>query len=396
MRRPVILICGLLGTLACGRDPQQRRALIHTSSGGSPEAWDEANDPAHFDEDTLEYRFESLPRDGEVKKIPWVGSYWATALDSINYRWDGDASESVSVKYGRAFGVDGLEARVSEAYGIKSIIEGKACTSDDSCGADEKCATVADASDGGRCIPMWFGLCHGWAAASILIPEPKHAVTVRGVEFKVNDIKALLTIVHDKTPSLQVSLRCDDDEKVIETDSTGRPTDAYRACRDSNAGAYHVLLANFLGKRQESFVEDNTWDAPVWNYPLRSFEIVESEDVSADEANRLLDVSGTRYRYNAEAAKLTYVKTNVYYIGEDMPRRHEPHPSADANTYVDTYEYILEMDGDGKIVGGEWVGDSMQAHPDFLWLPSKEEPGSTNDGVMSYKEVMEIAHAAQS
>jgi hypothetical protein len=32
----------------------------------------------------------------------------------------------------------------------------------------------------------------------------------------------------------------------------------------------------------------------------------------------------------------------------------------------------LELDQAGKILGGEWVGDSRTAHPDFLWYPYKD------------------------
>lgn len=396
MRRPFLVSCVLLSALACGRDPQQRPALLHTFFHVSPEAWDAPNDPAQFDPDTLEYRFASLPREGEVERVPWVGSHWPTARDSINDRWAGQASESPAAKYGRAFGIADLETRVSRAYGLKSITRATPCINDGECGADERCVTGTTVNGGGRCIPLWWGLGHGWASAAILTPEPRHAVTLRGVAFEVNDIKALLTIVHDQTPSTQVSLRCNVDEQDILIDEAGRPMKD-RACRDANPGAYHVLLANLLGQRKQSFVEDNTWDIPIWNYPLRSFDIETSREVSAAEANRLLGRgrSGDPYRFNADAPKLTYVKTNVHYIGADMPRRHAPRSSRTPHTYVDTYEYILEMDEAGKIVGGEWVGETMRGHPDFVWLPRDQEPGATRDAVVSYKDVMELAAAAQ-
>jgi transglutaminase elicitor len=31
-----------------------------------------------------------------------------------------------------------------------------------------------------------------------------------------------------------------------------------------------------------------------------------------------------------------------------------------------TFQYVLEGDASGKVGGGEWVGDSATAHPDFV------------------------------
>lgn len=33
-----------------------------------------------------------------------------------------------------------------------------------------------------------------------------------------------------------------------------------------------------------------------------------------------------------------------------------------------TLTYILEVDANGRIVGGEYYGDSLRVHPDFLWV----------------------------
>jgi hypothetical protein len=34
-----------------------------------------------------------------------------------------------------------------------------------------------------------------------------------------------------------------------------------------------------------------------------------------------------------------------------------------------TYQYILEQDENGNVIGGEWVGNSKTDHPDFAWFP---------------------------
>ena len=39
----------------------------------------------------------------------------------------------------------------------------------------------------------------------------------------------------------------------------------------------------------------------------------------------------------------------------------------DNYTNTDIYEYIVELDADGKVIGGEWIQGSRTDHPDFLW-----------------------------
>jgi hypothetical protein len=61
----------------------------------------------------------------------------------------------------------------------------------------------------------------------------------------------------------------------------------------------------------------------------------------------------------------------------------------DQYTQKDIYDYVLELDAAGKIIGGEWIGASRQNHPDFLWLPVKKNSG-TVAGVISYADVKQL------
>jgi hypothetical protein len=107
-------------------------------------------------------------------------------------------------------------------------------------------------------------------------PEPKKAVTYNGVTFKVNDLKALVTLSYDKgLKSKLMSGRCNDtntgEEGGIEFDEQGRPTDEFANCRDTNPGSFHVVLANMLGIQKKALVEDRTFDYEVWNQPIRGY-----------------------------------------------------------------------------------------------------------------------------
>jgi subtilisin-like proprotein convertase family protein len=74
----------------------------------------------------------------------------------------------------------------------------------------------------------------------------------------------------------------------------------------------------------------------------------------------------------------------------------ESHASTEPNsdrierwTRNDRYHYVLELDGEGKIIGGEWIGESQTNHPDFLWLPTRPSSYGNNPNI-SLDEVREL------
>lgn len=463
---------------------------------GKAEAWGSSDSPSLFNAN-LEYTASALPATGEARAIPWAGNYWPVYEDSINKKWG--AGDPASTKYGRAFGVTGVEDAVSRYHGIDAQASRTACTTDSQCNSSlgESCAKRVGQTSG-RCIPTWWGICHAWSPAAILLPEPKHAVTYNGVDFKVQDIKALVTLVHDRTETKFVSLRCDalDSANEITFDKYGRPNGASASCKDTNPGTFHVLMTNYLGKQGESFVYDRTWDSEVWNQPLRGYRVTSSTEVTALEANKLVGVvaeggtttektgttaagqwtqvgsfavtpgsnlsvqmSGTgdpdmfvqfgaqpsassyacrpyetgaaetctltvpagatqafvavnaygnaaatytikvtsggtiptTYVFNADAKKLLKTHMDVDYISES-PASTDGNLGATINSYThqDHYDYILELDGNGKIIGGEWIGTSKKQHPDFVWLPLRVGASSVAGGKITYANVKQI------
>jgi hypothetical protein len=452
-------------------------------------AWGSQDDPSLFDDD-LEYNVDELPLTGEADAIPWAGSYWPVYKDSINHRWDGNDTQSPSEKYAEAFGVPDFADKVSKDHGIDKHKSRTSCTENSDCNSaiSESCGK-REGEESGYCIPSWWGICHAWAPVAILEAEPEQAVTVNEVEFKVQDIKALLTLAYNRSRSRFVSLRCneDDSEGEIEYDEYDRPTGDDVECRDTNPGTYHVLLTNFLGLKGQSFVEDRTFDDQVWNQPLRGYRITQMQPIGLDRAHELIGVpndeeptdtvggtytfsanvdqgewlhkgpytlaegvevrvemSGsdgdadlyvrvgeqptqndydcrpykpnsnesceltagdgdeelyvsvygygaadfevevkivdpdapqaedTEYLFNPEAESFYHVKLEVDYMSEsssgtDGNLAHR----VDNFTRVDRYQYVLEIDANNEIIGGEWIGTSKKDHPDFLWLPTE-------------------------
>lgn len=456
------------------------------------EAWAYGDRPSIFSSD-LVFELSKLPAQGQAQVTPWTGSYWPVYEDSINFQWDG-ANDSAAAKYGKAFNVADVENKVSKAHGIDAQSSRKECTDASVCDASigETCAKRRGAEKG-RCIPTWWGICHAWTPASILFPEPKHPVTRNGVTFKVQDLKALASLVHNSTTSKFVSLRCNTQGGKVAVDAYGRVV--ANECRDTNAGTYHVLLANYLGLRQQAFAEDRVYDHEVWNQPLRAFRVKEQRAVDLAEANRLIGVTSvggttvnktgtvkkgewahqgsfpvnpganvkvvmsgsgdadlyvrfgaeptaaaydcrpydngsaetcdlvvpegqqqvfvsvngyadtsdfslaittggappTTYQFNAKAVSFVYVKSEVDYIGEASSQTDgNLSDRIDQYTHTDRYEYVLELDDKGWVIGGEWVGASKQAHPDFLWLPTGVSGTTVAGGAISYQVVKDL------
>ena len=157
-------------------------------------AWED-NDAPHLLDVTAQfvYTYSDLPSEGSAHRTPWAGTYWPVYKDSINDTWDGAGTTPPSTKFGEAFGVDGIEDLVSNEFGVDSR-EGKdkECTENSECDDGATCSKRAG-EDAGYCIETWFGLCHAWAPAAVMEPEPINPVTHNGVMFKVNDITALVT-----------------------------------------------------------------------------------------------------------------------------------------------------------------------------------------------------------
>jgi hypothetical protein len=497
LMRPLGALVFASTLIGCGV-PVEEDAEIESIEDGKYEAWDYANNPAKVGENFI-YDVAKLPLRGATKTVPIAGDYWATANDSVNYRWDGDSSMSPAEKVEKAFNLPGFAKHVTDNYGIYAGSR-KACNTGSDCsdqkdGSDCVKPRGATGDKAGRCVPGWWGICHGWSPYAITEPPAKHEVTKNGVTFYPGDLTALMSLIYSEDlPTKFLSSRCDNDKKDLGTDNMGRLRDG--DCRDMNAGSLHVILTNFLGLQQRGFVEDRTFDLEVWNQPVQGFEVTNAQDgklkeITKAQAISLLglgfnftaalapkdlaakaeqkgaykatvageitfrtdatdgdvdlyikkngavsasasDCSGTTgsakeeckvtvavgdtvnwlvlaysaskqtslqvgvpgstasYTYNTTAARFFQVEADVHYISEAAPGHSQPDPSSYIRT--DHYSYILEADADGRLLGGEYLGESRMAHPDFAWWPSSK-PTSNIKG-LTYAMLKELNDAA--
>lgn len=366
-------------------------------AGGKGDAWNPDNDPAQLAR-SLNYRLADLPKQGKLDKpvwkdryptapasmpAAWADTYWPTYEGSTNNRWIDRQTKSPLEKYDAAYNAAagcatqpakmcGATAKADwdqyftcagpaakwQMKSFQSLYQQIDGIDNDGDGQKDEC----DSSDR-EGAQGWWGLCHAWTPASLLEPEPQHAVTLNGQTFEVADIKALIITLYDKTDALMLGGRCN--AETIEHDAEG--ADANTECMDVNPGALHVVLTNFLGLKDMAVIEDRTAADQVWNQPLVGYAISKQEKVTATAANACVGASGSTWKFNTSAKSLYEVVLTTDYLVEGSPSK-QPLGMASYTSH-DTYHYILELGSTGKIIGGKYCTDSVEDHPDFLWTP---------------------------
>ena len=403
--------CSLPGDIDCATDDGVGGA------GGKEDAFDFKNDPVRMSQ-RLNYRLAELPKTGRRTQpvwkdkypeavgrsdVAWADTYWPTYEGGHNNRWQGVNEKSPIEKYDAAFNnapgcakqpasIDGPGAKAAwDAYflcagpatkwqdktfqnagvlhdGIDNDGDGKT----DEIGPDGNVDGMA----------TWWGTCHAWAPASLLIPEPQQAVTINGVTFAVSDIKALIQNSFDQTSAVMLGGRCN--SKEIKHDVNGSANDE---CADLNPGALHVVMANFLGINNMALVEDRTANFEIWNQAVMGYDITSQTKTTASAANTCVGTSGATWKFNTSASELYDVRMTAQYLTESGQSRF-PVGSRN-NIRTDRYHYILELNTDGKVVGGRYCTDSENNHVDFLWSPTGQfSPSNPNVSVTKVKELI--------
>ena len=385
------------------------------SADGKADGFDYKNDPARMSQN-LKYTLADLPKKGELKTpvwkaqfpeaaarlpVAWADTYWPTSEGSHNHRWMGPTVKSPTEKYDAAFNNVAGCATQPPMYGAGSKAKWdtyNACSGPatkwqsknfqgggemhDGIDNDGDGKTDEYGDDGIDGIAGWWGTCHAWSPAALLMPEPQHAVTVNGVTFEVADIKALTQNIFDSTGAVMLGGRCN--SKDITHDVNGS---ANSECSDVNPGAMHVILTNFLGIAQLPLVEDRTANYEVWNQPVLAYEVKKQVEVTATKANQCVGQTGATWKYNTSAKKLYEVQTMVTYLTEGSASR-SPLGFANNKSY-DTYHYILETNTAGKVIGGRFCTDSTNSHIDFLWSPTgRYSPSNPSINVSKVKELI--------
>ncbi len=320
--------------------------------------WDSTNSPENFQTNFIT-KFRMLPESGELRKKPWTASYWPTYQGGITHRW-----LTGEVRYKRLGyspkGIDYLSP--AEKFDIYIGRTDFPLTN-----YERKRTGILHNYD----IAKWEGLCHAWAPAAYLYNEPK-PITVTGkngerIQFGSADLKALLMINFELNNGSErtkfLGSRCS-------LDQANGSFDYESSCSDTNAGAFHVVLTNYIGIKNESFVIDRTRDAEVWNQPVEAYSVnVLSESRRASRGA----APGT--------AKEVVVETVVRWVAEVNNEWNR----SGTNLKTSSYRYRLELDSRGRIIGGEWLS---WERPDFIWTQTKP---SFSGFMASLKDLYELS-----
>jgi ankyrin repeat protein len=352
--------------------------------------WDQYNDPELMKID-YQRNFDKLPLFGELTKKPWNGNYWPTHKGGITYRWHQPRAEDPTDTNPR-FHYEVLTPEAIDSANLEILSPAEKY--DLFMGRDDFPLTTyekkrtkinlidpeSEEYDEEFEIPNWEGLCHAWAPAALSYKEPG-AVKITGpggreIQFGSSDIKALLTYflhVNRDPKNIKTNFlgtRCWLDFKKLEEqlrdgEITQEKFDeeiSATSCLDTNAGAFHVVLANQIALLDEGFVADVFRYVEVWNYPVfwYSSKVIEEKEGASEGA-----AEGTI----KELRVVTLIKhahsmdQSWYPVGL---------PQGLALYFDDIYskkrfEYTLELDKKGNIIGGEWISDNR---PDFVWKQS--------------------------
>jgi len=254
-----------------------------------------------------------------------------------------------------------------------------------------------------RQTPAWYGHCNGTSVAAANFQNPQRSVArPRGCELDQNincviftpaDIRALLAEINMNAKAKFISgNRC---RLSVEELANNRPArrpnpQVMDACDDVNPGSFHVGLINFLGRKKQPLIFDFNRDLEVWNYPVYAYSYTPEGPLTEQQAIERLGVNADRWIFNPKATSWYAVTMVITY--RRAPRGFDGAGSTPTGD-EETYTYLLELDDEGKVLGGEWTGRSATNHPDFLWMafepaeptgsPSRGNPHVSNSEVIS-------------
>ena len=330
---------------------------------------------------------QQIPRQHRLPVQPWSDSYWPIYSGGLASRYaDSDVQQSSPQNWQEYADFSRITKPVEDYIGYAKRDLSPAEKYDLLVGDNQ--FTLADKNwnvgqsyyDRNGSVERWMGYCHGWAAAAYTLSRPKKTVTVKDAAgenliFYPADIKALGTLLWSSA-SFDMGFiggRCN--TKNPQKDENGRTLD--QNCFDNNPGSWHITILNQIGLNERSVVMDATYDYQVWNQPILSYNVTYFNPQTGYNYANLDDAIIDRADYTSDkfvdyrspsSSQFVGVKMNVQYIVETNPT----HRNYDSSRYDSisqvSYYYDLELDRNGKIIGGEWYGNK---HPDFLWAAKK-------------------------
>lgn len=231
-----------------------------------------------------------------AENLPWRGFWWSFAGGKLH-----SGPESPLAKYDRY---------VSSRTGQPSLAQ--------------IWESVKHQPDGNP----WSGHCNGWAASSIIRPEPKEGFTdpVSGVTFTVGDLKGILA----------------SQDNCAQAAFFGNRYNGWRGetMDDIYPGDFHNVILYYIGQMRKPVAMDRFRNASVDNHVASGF------DMKMRREGDHVDVT-------------TVLNMHKYDAGPEKP----PGP---APVYTKEFKYRLWLGAKGEVIKAQWL---TQNNPDFIWVP---------------------------
>lgn len=218
----------------------------------------------------------------------------------------------------------------------------------------------------------WEGYCSGFTASTIRHPEPIRAVDAGdvggtpGVIFQPSDIKALLSAIYNRTTN--------DSYLYVAPPSAGDG--------GPNMGTFHLALANYIGQAGHPIGIDRTRGRAAWNNPIYAYEVNSAEDAGEENGIRFKRVQTT----------VTY----TFYGSDGSQQTNADSGEVQGNQkQTMVFNYLLALDGAGRIVGGLALSNSGY----FLWVPlyavqAKADGSAPGNPHLDVRKVIALARAS--
>lgn len=358
-------------------------SMMIVSTTAFAELYDGGSHPANFSRIagiTPILNFNALPKTGKLAddRQGWSESYWPSNKGGVAYRWNHPDPQPFKYRLHTKEELMRMSQKELERLSPAELYD--ISNNDYNYTLTRRALSLYSTRD-----LWWEGICHGWAQAAINYPEPAPIIYKNAAGIKVplgsSDVKALLAMHEAYNYKGEkfafAGRRCKVNGKVVgEADDRDNP--AHRAfpatelaespdCRDVNAGSFHVIISNMLGFLGKGFVADIDRFNDVWNQPIVGYKttIVGEEPVSG-----VHQASGVARRVRVKLA-MTYGEELKFFTPQlaaeghqnfvsKLPVTNTPHQKF----LTRNYEYIVEINSAGNVVGGEWV---TSTRPDFMW-----------------------------
>lgn len=376
-------------------------ASLCVVGNASAEKWNKGNNPLYFNaiaKTKFTLNFHEMPIEAKLRddRLGWSETFWPSNLGGIAYRWNHPDPQPFKYRFHTKSEILQMS---EEQLGQLSPAELYDISQSDYSYSLTKILIKREGFPYFKPLYTprdlwWEGICHGWSLAASNYPEPDKTVVVNKegvkVPFGASDVKGLLSM-HDAFNSKGMYVRVGDrcgvygkvpGEAFPEDGDVPVPTAAdanQDECKDVNAGAFHVVITNMIGINSQGFVADVDRFNDVWNQPIVGYEAKNMGDVVLTP----MDIRNGVYRK-------VHIKMDMTYGDElEFPPRtpeeahehekegitgvvsKEPVTGTPMQTNaVRTYEYVLELDAAGKVMGGEWISASR---PDMLWMKARDQ-----------------------